>query len=327
MSKTRCVVLLLAALLCMASAGMGEGAGELPAALFDEWYGQMTYLTEEIGTRQIASEGQAEAYEYLLGQYQAMGFDEGAGTLEKSVCQAWERELISLVGIKPARGERPWIVTLCAHYDSNGPGARDNASGVAALLALMHYFSALPDYEDTELRFIAFTAEETGHQGSMAYVDGLTEDEKARSLAVFNMDILAVDVWDTEAAFSCDTLGMRTQAGYVEGTDRQPVANKAARAILRAMEQVGGFEPEDAGAVYCVPRHKGDSDHDSFHAAGIDAANICFRGNVEAGGHWPEQMHTDDDVMGDFDLERSRQALDVVLTAVTGLAVSAGYGG
>lgn len=54
--------------------------------------------------------------------------------------------------------------------------------------------------------------------------------------------------------------------------------------------------------------------------AGIDAANVCFRGNVAQGGGWPEFMHTPSDVMGDFDLERSRQALEVLMTAVEGLA-------
>lgn len=68
------------------------------------------------------------------------------------------------------------------------------------------------------------------------------------------------------------------------------------------------------------------SDHESFHLAGIDAANVCFRGNVAQGGGWPEFMHTPSDVMGDFDLERSWQALEVLMTAVEGLAADHGYG-
>ena len=37
-------------------------------------------------------------------------------------------------------------------------------------------------------------------------------------------------------------------------------------------------------------------------------------------------MHTPSDVMGDFDLERSWQALEVLMTAVEGLAADHSYG-
>ena len=81
---------------------------------------------------------------------------------------------------------------MCAHYDSISPGARDNASGVATVLLAMEYFQQLAPYPDTELRFIAFTGEESGHEGSLMYVENLTPDEKQRSLATFNVDILLV---------------------------------------------------------------------------------------------------------------------------------------
>lgn len=82
-------------------------------------------------------------------------------------------------------------------------------------------------------------------------------------------------------------MGMRTDAGYVEGTEERPARNKAVRAIEAAMDEVGGFDPEEADVTYCVPRHLGASDHESFHLSGIDSVNVCFRGNVEEGGHWP----------------------------------------
>jgi len=52
------------------------------------------------------------------------------------------------------------IIVIGAHYDSAGdsPGANDNASGVAALLALAHTFSR--EKPVRTLRFVAFTNEE-----------------------------------------------------------------------------------------------------------------------------------------------------------------------
>ncbi len=320
-----CALVALCLLLCPVMA-----CAELRVSdeMFDDWYAAMTALVDGIGPRNVGGTGLAQAEAHLLEAFQAAGFTQEQGTLFTVACDVRAHHgLRSIVGIKRARSHTPRIVTVCAHYDSmGGPGARDNASGVASLLTLMRYFAQLPAYEDTELRFIAFTAEEAGHQGSQSYVAQLREDERERSLAVFNIDILVADVWETELAFSVDSMGMRTQDGYVQGTEAAPAHNKAVRALLAAMEETGEFAPEDEGELWCVPRHLGDSDHESFHLAGIDAANVCFRGNVEDGGRWPEFMHTISDVMGDFELERSRQALDVVLTAVDGLSRDHAYG-
>jgi hypothetical protein len=80
-------------------------------------------------------------------------------------------------------GNRPEIIVIGAHYDSvfGSPGANDNGSGVAALLALAQRFAA----RETErspprrtpnktLRFVAFVNEEppyflSGEMGSLVY--------------------------------------------------------------------------------------------------------------------------------------------------------------
>ena len=318
----RIAAVVTAALLCVLSGG-GDA---LTDEDYDYWYEQMTYLVDEIGTRQVTTEGEKAAYQYLLEEFERIGYTVEADNLLESTCEAKGVECTSIIAIKPALREDASIITVCAHYDSNAPGARDNASGAAAMLMLARRFALMDAYEDAELRFIAFSAEETGHQGSLGYLKEMDERDKARSLATFNIDILVVDVWDTEAAFSIDSMGMRTDAGYVEGTEERPARNKAVRAIEAAMDEVGGFDPEEADVTYCVPRHLGASDHESFHLSGIDSVNVCFRGNVEEGGHWPEFMHTISDVMGDFELDRSYQALDVVFAAVDGLARDKTYG-
>ncbi|HEY2140417.1 MAG TPA: M28 family peptidase [Chthoniobacterales bacterium] len=72
------------------------------------------------------------------------------------------------------RGKRPEIVVVGAHYDSvsGSPGANDNATGVAAVLALARRFAGKP-CEQT-LRFVAFVNEEppyfqTEEMGSLVY--------------------------------------------------------------------------------------------------------------------------------------------------------------
>jgi hypothetical protein len=72
------------------------------------------------------------------------------------------------------RGARPEIVVIGAHYDSvfGSPGANDNGSGVAALLALARRFAGKPTGQT--LRFVAFANEEppyfqTEQMGSLVY--------------------------------------------------------------------------------------------------------------------------------------------------------------
>lgn len=289
---------------------------------FDYWYDQLVYLTEEIGVRRVGTEGEQTACEYLRGVFEDFGFSEEDGTLYEVYASVPKLEVydnVSLVAVKPAQNENPDILTLCAHYDSVYEGARDNASGVAALLMMMRIFAAQEPLPDTELRFIAFSAEETGHQGSAAYCDLLLQDEIDRSIGVFNVDIITVDAWE-ELCFSIDTMGMRTEDGYVSGTPDAPAYNRVALAVLEAMQESGYYDEDDLNVTWCLPRHRGESDHESFHGIGIDSANICFHYPVPENG-WPQLMHTPEDVIGDFDLERTRQALDVLYTAWQGFAL------
>jgi hypothetical protein len=85
-------------------------------------------------------------------------------------------------------GARPQILVVGAHYDSvlGSPGANDNGSGVAALLALARRFAGKPVGQT--LRFVAFANEEppyfqTEQMGSFVYARGC----KARAEEISGM--------------------------------------------------------------------------------------------------------------------------------------------
>jgi len=74
------------------------------------------------------------------------------------------------------RGTDPQIILIGAHYDSvfGAPGANDNGSGVAAILALARRFAGKPT--TSTLRFVAFVNEEppyfqTRQMGSFVYAE------------------------------------------------------------------------------------------------------------------------------------------------------------
>jgi Iap family predicted aminopeptidase len=89
--------------------------------------------------------------------------------------------LKNVIGVLPGTTKPEEIVIISAHYDhlgSTGPssaeifnGANDNASGVAALLALAQYYASRKDNSRT-LIFCAFAGEELGLLGSAVLANG-----------------------------------------------------------------------------------------------------------------------------------------------------------
>lgn len=91
-------------------------------------------------------------------------------------------------------GEQNRITTIIAHYDTvdDSPGADDNASGVAASLALIQMFSSKGESRRDDLRFVFVPNEEwplsrTKYMGSLYYFRSLPREEKSR------MDVIAFD--------------------------------------------------------------------------------------------------------------------------------------
>jgi aminopeptidase YwaD len=85
---------------------------------------------------------------------------------------------------------------LGAHYDSveAGPGANDNASGVAVLLETARVLAASGDSQDVCL--VAFGAEEIGLVGSGHFVADLSPDERQAMQGMVNLDMVGVgDQW------------------------------------------------------------------------------------------------------------------------------------
>ncbi len=77
-----------------------------------------------------------------------------------------------------------------AHYDTtpDSPGANDNGSGVAVAMVVAEELA--DDDLPFDLRFVLFGSEETGLNGSFAYVGGLGERETDHILAMINLDVV-----------------------------------------------------------------------------------------------------------------------------------------
>lgn len=105
---------------------------------------------------------------------------------------------------KPLGGLGSQIVVVCCHLDSTAgreplgqydkttdpaPGADDNGSGLAGVLAIAKYLSQFRGKLLHTIRFCFFNAEEVGLVGSKAYAPTM-KDKDAAIKAVVNMDML-----------------------------------------------------------------------------------------------------------------------------------------
>jgi hypothetical protein len=136
--------------------------------LRDELRADVQKLAGEIGERNMARYPQLNAAaDFIENSFSSAGLQPRRDTYELHgrACNNIEVEI---------RGARPAILLIGAHYDSvfGSPGANDNGSGVAAMLALARRF-AQKQAQHT-LRFVAFVNEEppyfqTSQMGSFVY--------------------------------------------------------------------------------------------------------------------------------------------------------------
>ena len=125
-------------------------------------------LAGEIGERNMLRYSQLNtAADFIENSFSSAGLQPRRDSydLRGRACHNIEAEI---------RGARPEILLIGAHYDSvfGSPGANDNGSGVAAMLALARRFAGKPAQHT--LRFVAFVNEEppyflTEQMGSLVY--------------------------------------------------------------------------------------------------------------------------------------------------------------
>ena len=87
-------------------------------------------------------------------------------------------------------GDPDKVIVVGAHLDGvgTGPGSNDNGSGSAAILEIAEQLRGV--YPKNKIRFMWFSAEESGLLGSEAYVDSLPPTERSRIAAMLNFDMI-----------------------------------------------------------------------------------------------------------------------------------------
>ncbi len=248
------------------------------------------FLARGLGIRTAGSERETATRNYIVGQFEALGytatvqpfeFEQDGATLNSA----------NVVVVKPGASEKQIIVG--AHYDSVGvgEGVSDNATGVAVML------TAASELAEKELphtiRFIAFGAEEVGLQGSNDYAGRMSAEEIANTACMLNLDTLA-------GGDKIYVYGDADAGGWV----REQLLSIATEMEISLSTNPGLNEAYPAGTT-------GDwSDHAPFKALGIPHAYLEstnweigeLDGYTQTDNHG-EIWHTEKDTLAFFNTE------------------------
>jgi len=266
--------------------------------------------------RRTGSAGGRRARAFVLERFRELGLEPFAGSFEHpfSFVHHSIRGLVSprrpfrtvyegaanVLGTLPGTAAGLPAFVVSAHYDHLGvrggrvyPGADDNASGVAVLLAAAEVLARHPPRHPTI--FAAFDAEEQGTRGSEQFVAALG-DARARVAIAVNFDMLsrndrneifAAGAWRTPwLAALLDEVQARSAVRLLRGHDKP---------LWRA----GGVED-----------WTGSSDHGPFAEAGVPYLYL----GVEDHADYHRPTDTPDRIDPEFLDRVAETAIELLLT-------------
>lgn len=202
-------------------------------------------IDKELKPNSFAVEGWSATVQTAVGIREiaaknVVGYVEGSGPLKD------ETVVIGAHYDHLGRGEKGTkeLGSTAIHY-----GADDNASGTAALLELARRYAARPNREGRRVVFVAFSGEERGLFGSLAYT-GKPPFPLKDTVAMLNMDMVG-----------------RVRADEKSGKDRLVVGGLGS---ARTFEKL--IDEANMKAGFHVAKDKagvGPSDHTSFYLAKV----------------------------------------------------------
>jgi Zn-dependent M28 family amino/carboxypeptidase len=215
---------------------------------------------DDMEGRRVGTPGGAKARAYLLQRFKDIGLTPAGPSFEQTFTfsgrgDSTPRTGTNLLAVIRGTHTPDRFIVVTAHYDHVGVrnsqvynGADDNASGVAALLAVAEHFKKNPTGKS--LLIAALDAEESGLHGARALVrDGpIPRGDMALNI---NVDMIGRDA--KNVLYAVGTYHYPALKPMLEGVAQPPVE-------LRLGHDVPNITAEDWTK---------DSDHFPFHEAGV----------------------------------------------------------
>ncbi|OEK02677.1 peptidase M20 [Roseivirga sp. 4D4] len=253
--------------------------------------------------RRTGTPGAEAARRFIVGQMK----DVRAKSLNKGFLHPFtfknrageEVEGVNVIGYVRGQEETAFVIT--AHYDHLGVrdsliynGADDNASGVAALLAMMEYFKA--NRPRHTLVFAALDGEEMGLQGAKAFLE---DDRIPLENIVLNINMDMISMNDKNELYVAGTHHYPNLKPIIEKIDPQPLNLK-----------IGHDSPDLGNDDWTL-----QSDHGAFHRKGIP---FLYFG-VEDHAHYHKPTDVFENVNQEFYVRAAHAILDCILALDTSL--------
>ncbi len=189
------------------------------------------------------------------------------------------------------------VVIISAHLDSwDGPGSQgtvDNGTGSSVTIEAARILSSLGVKPRRTIRFILWSGEEQGLLGSRAYVEKLSEEERAKISAVF-----------------VDDSGTNREASLTCTTEMVPMLAQAVSAMNYAFPDV----PIELIVRNQMPRRGGASDHASFMQVGIPGFFWGKSGRADYRYAWHTQNDRLDQAIPEYLIKNSTVSAIVAYT-------------
>lgn len=258
--------------------------------------------TDEMDGRRTGTQGAADARTYIAERFFMAGLVAFGETFEQPFTYTPRRsdaELsgVNMVGFAGRDGGDGPVVVVTAHYDHLGNcggqicnGADDNASGVAAMLAIAEVLRDNPP--EHLVVFAALDAEENGLNGARALVANMPVDPD-RVVLNINLDMLAINAGnELPAAGAFHFPFLREHIDAVE--------------VVSPTHIIQGYDSPEWGP-------NGDWTYSSDHAAFHDAGIPWIYYGVDFHEHYHQPTDEFDVVQQDFFLSNAQTVLNAVV--------------
>lgn len=308
-----------------------QALAQLPAAYSQaRLLADVEYLAgDELEGRGIGTVGLDKAAAYIAEQFRQAGLTPGGdGSVGKTApgqaigdyFQTWKEDighaegvstLTNVIGVLP--GKNPAYhgqsVIVSAHYDHLGRGwpdvhqgdegkihfgADDNASGVAVMLELARSVAKKWQPERT-IVFIAFTAEESRHRGSIHYINHSGDYPTEQVIGVVNLDTVGrlgeqpVTVFGTGSA--SEWVHIFRGIGFVTGIPIRSIANDFGSSDQKSFLDVG-IPAVQLFATAHEDFHRPGDRIEKIDAAGLIKITSVLSEAMEYLSNRPEALHS-----------------------------------
>jgi Zn-dependent M28 family amino/carboxypeptidase len=284
------------------------------AGIRDQLRGDVALLASEIGERNLQRYGKlVQAADYIEQQLRQAGYATNRHRFQVAGldCCNIEAEIAGSAGSDE-------VVVIGAHYDSivGSPGANDNASGTAALLALARSLAGFRPRRT--LRFVAFANEEppyfqTDAMGSLLYARRCRE-RKEQVTAMLSLETIGYyrDEPGSQHYPPLFAAFYPPQGDFI-GVVGNLGSRQLVRRVVASFRRHAKFPCEGAAAPSAITGVSW-SDHWSFWKQGYAAAMITDT----APFRYP-YYHTPDDTIDQLDFDRMARVVDGLRAVVKDL--------